>query len=93
MAALLCLVVANEPAPVHAQAPVPNIATPVSPQRALLDQYCLGCHSDRLKSGGLALSALNLDAPDQNVQNVQSAEIAEKVIRKLRGGRRRPAPG
>jgi mono/diheme cytochrome c family protein len=60
-------------------------ATPVSPQRALVDQYCLGCHSDRLKSGGLALSALNLDAVDQ------SAEIAEKVIRKLRGGLMPPA--
>ena len=60
-------------------------AKPVSPQRALIDQYCLGCHSDRLKSGGLALSALNLDAVDQH------AEIAEKVIRKLRGGLMPPA--
>ena len=50
---------------------------------ALLNQYCMGCHSDRVKSGGLALSALNLDAP---LANAQSAEIAEKVIRKLRGG-------
>jgi len=48
----------------------------------------MGCHSDRLKSGGLALSALNLDAPEQNAQ---SAEIAEKVIRKLRGGLMPPA--
>jgi hypothetical protein len=64
-------------------------ATPVSPQRALIEQYCLGCHSDKLKSGGLALSALNLDAVDQNAQ---SAEIAEKVIRKLRGGLM-PPPG
>jgi mono/diheme cytochrome c family protein len=63
-------------------------ATPASPQRALIDQYCLGCHSDRIKSGGLALSALNLDAVDQNAQ---SAEIAEKVIRKLRGGLMPPA--
>jgi mono/diheme cytochrome c family protein len=62
--------------------------TPASPQRALIDQYCLGCHSDRIKSGGLALSALNLDAVDQNAQ---SAEIAEKVIRKLRGGLMPPA--
>ena len=43
----------------------------------------MGCHSDRLKSGGLALSSLNLDMPGENAQ---SAEIAEKVIRKLRGG-------
>jgi mono/diheme cytochrome c family protein len=67
--------------------PAPNAqtssATPVSPQRALVDQYCMGCHSDRLKSGGLALSVLNLDAPHADAQ---SAEIAEKVIRKLRGG-------
>jgi histone H3/H4 len=43
----------------------------------------MSCHSDRLKSGGLALSTLNLDAP---AANAQSAEVAEKVIRKLRGG-------
>jgi mono/diheme cytochrome c family protein len=77
-AVLLCLAAAHEPAPAHAQAPAP-----VSPQRALIDQYCLGCHSDRLKTGGLALSTLNLDAPEENAQ---SAEVAEKVIRKLRGG-------
>jgi hypothetical protein len=57
----------------------------VSPQRALINQYCLACHNDRLKSGGLALSELNLEAVDQ------SAEIAEKVIRKLRGGLMPPA--
>ena len=45
----------------------------------------MACHSDRVKSGGLALSGLNLDAADQN------AEIAEKVIRKLRGGLMPPA--
>jgi hypothetical protein len=48
----------------------------------------MGCHSDRLKSGGLALSALNLNAPGESVQ---SGEIAEKVIRKLRGGLMPPA--
>jgi mono/diheme cytochrome c family protein len=65
--------------------PRPASATPASSQRALIDQYCMGCHSDRVKSGGLALSELNLDAIDQ------SAEIAEKVIRKLRGGLMPPA--
>ena len=58
--------------------------TPASPQQALVDQYCMSCHSDRLKSGGLALSALNLDA-------APNAEIGEKVIRKLRGGLMPPA--
>ena len=64
------------------QAPVPAA---VSPQRALLNQYCLGCHSDRGRAGGLALSELNLDAVDQ------TPELAEKVIRKLRGGLMPPA--
>ena len=69
-------------APPTAAAPGPAPAT--SP-RAWVDQYCMGCHSDRVKSGGLALSTLNLDAVDQN------AEVAEKVIRKLRGGLMPPA--
>src|SRR5215510_3641164 len=94
-AALLCLVLAGNlrlegqaPAAASTQAPVTAQASgapPVTPQRALIDQYCLGCHSDRVKAGGLALSQLNLDAVDQ------SAEIAEKVIRKLRGGLMPPA--
>src|SRR4051812_27142767 len=79
LAAVLCLEAANGRAPAHAQA----VAQAVPQPKALLVQYCMGCHSDRLKSGGLALSALNLDAP---ADSPQSAEIAEKVIRKLRGG-------
>ena len=100
-AVVLCLVVASNlrsegqapgvpsPEPASAQSPpatpiAPQAATQ-SPQRALINQYCMGCHSDRVKAGGLALSQLNLDAVDQ------SAEIAEKVIRKLRGGLMPPA--
>jgi len=30
-----------------------------------IDQYCRACHSDRVRSGGLALTELNLDAVDQ----------------------------
>jgi mono/diheme cytochrome c family protein len=77
---LFLLAVPSTSAPARAQAPAP-----VSPQRALIDQYCVSCHNDRLKTGGLTLTALNLDAP------VESAEIAEKVIRKLRGGLMPPA--
>ncbi|MEO8256128.1 MAG: DUF1592 domain-containing protein [Acidobacteriota bacterium] len=93
--AVLCLVVANDtgsegragsPRPTQAPVAAQNSgATPVASHRALIDRYCLGCHSDRVKSGGLALSELNLDAVDQH------AEIAEKVIRKLRGGLMPPA--
>jgi mono/diheme cytochrome c family protein len=63
----------------------PLSTAPLSPQQALINQYCVACHNDRLKSGGLALSDLKLDAVDQH------AEIAEKVIRKLRGGLMPPA--
>jgi mono/diheme cytochrome c family protein len=94
-AVLLCLVLASTlrsegQAPAAAPPAAPGIApaaaaAPVSPQSALINQYCLGCHSDRVKAGGLALSALNLG----NVH--QSADVAEKVIRKLRGGLMPPA--
>jgi hypothetical protein len=62
----------------------PAALTELQP-RALVAQYCMGCHSDRVKSGGLALSELDFDAVGQH------AEIAEKVIRKLRGGLMPPA--
>jgi hypothetical protein len=55
-----------------------------TPQSAVVDQFCLGCHNDRAKQGGLVLSGLDLNAPPH-------AEVAEKVIRKLRGGLMPPA--
>ncbi len=50
----------------------------------LVDQYCIGCHSERGKAGGLTLAGLDLN-------DAHNAEIAEKVIRKLRGGLMPPA--
>ena len=85
---LLCLVVASNRGSEGRAQEAPAAPAPANSKRALIDQYCLGCHSDRLKSGGLALSSLNLDAPGNDAQ---SAEIAEKVIRKLRGGLMPPA--
>jgi mono/diheme cytochrome c family protein len=93
LAVLLCLTgaVSLQLAGQAAPRPAPPAASPqasgptVASQQALINQYCLGCHSDRMKAGGLALSELNLDAVGQH------AEIAEKVIRKLRGGLMPPA--
>ena len=48
--------------------------------RALLDRYCVTCHSQRAKTAGLVLEAMPLD------QFSVHAEVWEKVIRKLRGG-------
>ena len=63
----------------------PAAARPQLPQRALINQYCLGCHNDKAKIGGLSLNDFNPDAAGQH------AEVAEKVIRKLRGGLMPPA--
>jgi hypothetical protein len=58
---------------------------PVSPQRALLNRYCVGCHNQNLKSGGLALDSLN----DANVG--ENPVTWEKVVTKLRAGLMPPA--
>jgi mono/diheme cytochrome c family protein len=65
--------------------PNPAAAKPSSPQRALLDRYCVTCHNQRLKTGGLALDAVNVD------RVADDAETWEKVVRKLEGGLMPPA--
>lgn len=54
--------------------------------RAMIDTYCVGCHSTRLKTGGLALQGLDLKVAEND------AETWEKVLRKLRG-HLMPPPG
>jgi mono/diheme cytochrome c family protein len=54
--------------------------SPATEQRAMLDKYCVTCHNQRLKTGGLTLDTLNLDKVADN------AETWEKVLRKLHGG-------
>jgi len=49
-------------------------------EKAVLNQYCVVCHSDKLKTGGLSLQNADLN----NV--AAGAETWEKVIRKLRVG-------
>src|SRR5271169_4181833 len=51
----------------------------------LIDQYCVGCHNERLKSGGFSWTNVDLAHPEQ------SAELTEKVIRKVRAGLMPPA--
>ena len=53
---------------------------------AMLTTYCFTCHSTRLKTGGLALDQLNLQAASDDAQKW------EKVLRKLRG-HLMPPPG
>jgi cytochrome c551/c552 len=53
--------------------------------RALLDQYCVTCHNQKLKTGGLELDKLDLGSVGND------AEVWEKVTRKLRAGMMPPA--
>jgi hypothetical protein len=53
--------------------------------RALVDQYCVTCHNQRLKTGGLELDTLD-------ITNVGShAETWEKVVRKIKTGMMPPS--
>src|SRR5262245_54236028 len=61
----------------------------VPPQRAVLDRYCLTCHTQRAKDRGVVPIALD----NVDVSNVAAdAELWEKVLRKMRGGLM-PPPG
>jgi hypothetical protein len=53
--------------------------------RALIQQYCIGCHNSRLKTAGLVLDASETD------RVVQHPDIWEKVAGKLRTGEMPPA--
>jgi cytochrome c551/c552 len=55
------------------------------PERALVDRYCIGCHSAALKSGGLVLEKLDVTHAGD------AAEAWEKVIRKVRAGMMPPS--
>src|SRR5438128_2009578 len=74
------------------QRPAAKPAAPTISPRAVIDQYCLGCHNEKSKVAGLALDKVDLSRPGD------SAEVLEKVVRKLRAGRmpplgmRRPDP-
>ena len=60
--------------------------TPVPPEhRALLGRYCVTCHNDRLRTGGLSFEA------DGFHHVGRDTEAWERVIRKLRSATMPPA--
>ena len=63
----------------------PQAGAPAGP-KALIDQYCLGCHNQRLRTAGLALDAMDPAQP------AKDAATWELVIAKLRAGSM-PPPG
>ena len=97
-AGLLVTVAAQKPAPRPApshqaqatshQAPTPatNHQPPAADQNAVVKRYCVGCHNDKMKTGGLTLEHFDV------AQAPQNAEVAEAMIRKLQAGLM-PPPG
>jgi mono/diheme cytochrome c family protein len=77
--AALC-VVAPVAGGVQGRAASPQAQAAAAPPRAVLDKYCITCHNQRLKTGGLALDVLDL------AQVSEHAEVWEKVARKIRTG-------
>jgi len=66
----------------------PGAASPApfgSTERKVLDQYCVICHNEKLKTANLMLDKLDLaHLGDQ-------AQVGEKVVRKLRAGMMPPS--
>jgi mono/diheme cytochrome c family protein len=86
----LCAMEPLRVATLHAAAQSTARATAASaqgapaPNRALLDQYCVTCHNDKAKTGGLSLENVNVGDASAN------ADVLEKVVRKLRTGQMPP---
>ena len=65
------------PAPIRSSTAVHPVAPP---DGALVQKYCVTCHSDRLKTGGLSLQNVDPAAPSID------GRVWEKVVEKLHGG-------
>jgi mono/diheme cytochrome c family protein len=83
-AVMLAVAATQAPAPRQPQlrtaAPAATPAAANPDHAALLTQYCVTCHNDRAKTGGLVLSASDLNSIPAR------ADVWEKVIRKVRAG-------
>ena len=72
---------ANSPQPQSTGSPAPS----VSPERALINRYCVTCHNAKLKTAGLTLDTIDVDKVSENTA------VWEKAARKLRARAMPPA--
>jgi hypothetical protein len=72
---------APRPAPVTSRA-----AAPVQDHNAVVKQYCVGCHNERSKAGGLVLDGFDVGKVTEHTA------VGEKMILKLQAGMM-PPPG
>src|SRR5262249_14793240 len=71
---LLLPLEAGQQSPSRSNAP----SSPAAPHKTFVTRYCVSCHNDRAKRGGLTLEAVL--ARDVG----ESPEVWEKVVRKVR---------
>ncbi len=65
--------------------PISSSASGESGANAVVSEYCVTCHNDVSLVGGMSLEAFDFEHPEA------SAELAEKLIKKLRAGMMPPA--
>jgi mono/diheme cytochrome c family protein len=76
---------------IASQAPQPSAApassaSPAQGQLATIQQYCVSCHNDRVKTAGVTFQGITAESIAQH------PDVFEKAVRKLRG-RVMPPPG
>ena len=77
--------------PVKAATQTPNpvsahaTTAPAADKNAVFKRYCVTCHNDRAKAGGLSLASFDAAGAAEH------AEVTEKIVRKLRAGMMPPA--
>ena len=77
--------------PAAAQPATPPAPSAASPQRALVDRYCVGCHNQRGKTAGQE-PARKITLDDADIAHVSDhPEIWERVVRKMRAGMMPPS--
>jgi mono/diheme cytochrome c family protein len=59
--------------------------TPITAEKALIDRYCITCHNQRAKIGGLVLEGVDVSAAGREPQTW------EKIVRKVRTGMMPPS--
>src|SRR5678815_3638325 len=82
LVAMACVAVSvlvfSQPATMMSQQNAP--ASSIETQKTLVNDYCAGCHNDKLKSGGFSWTEVDLAQPERDAARI------EKVIRKVRAG-------
>ena len=84
LVAICTAIVSGASAYMHAgglqRQPAGLATSPASPERDLLNRYCVTCHNQTLKTAGLMLDVMDLSKVSEH------ADVWEKVVLKLRAG-------